>query len=63
LNRWYYRWELVVVPREEVEFEAEVIKRRTRNGVKEVRVHYIHYPEKWDRWIPESDLREGKDNN
>ncbi len=36
----------------------KVIKRRTRKGIKEVYVKWLNYPEKYNSWIPEKDLKD-----
>ena len=40
-------------------FKVEkVLKRRSRNGRREVLVRWLHWPKKYDSWIPASDLRD-----
>jgi hypothetical protein len=36
----------------------EVIRRRTKNGIKEVYVKWRGYPDKFNQWIPESDVQD-----
>ena len=39
-------------------FKVEkVLKRRTRNGRREVLVHWLHWPKKFDSWILEENLQ------
>ncbi len=58
----FYAFELMsanLPPGEEREYVVEsILKRRTRNRVKEVFVHYRGYPKSQDRWMKESDLRQ-----
>ena len=40
-------------------FKVEkVLKRRKRNGIKEVYIKWLGYPKKFNRWLPESDLKD-----
>lgn len=34
----------------------KIVERRTQNGVKEAKVRWFGYSDKFDRWIPESDI-------
>lgn len=34
----------------------KILRKRTRNGQKEVLVRWLHWPKKYDSWIPEKDL-------
>lgn len=54
----FYESELQVVEVDDsTEYRVEhVLKKRTRNKVKEVLVRWLHWPSKYDSWIPERDL-------
>ena len=36
----------------------KILKRRTRNKRKEVLVRWLHWPQKYDSWILESDVKD-----
>ena len=41
------------------EYRVEkILKRRVRNKRKEVLVHWLHWPKKYDSWIPEADVKD-----
>ena len=41
------------------EFSIEkILRRRTRNNVKEVLVRWLHWPKKYDSWIPAEDVKD-----
>ena len=41
------------------EYRVEkILKRRVRNKRKEVLVRWLHWPKKYDSWIPEADLKD-----
>ena len=41
------------------EYRVEkILKRRVRNKRKEVLVHWLHLPKKYDSWIPEADVKD-----
>ena len=41
------------------EYRVEkILKRRIRNKRKEVLVRWLHWPKKYDRWIPEADVKD-----
>lgn len=42
-------------------YRVEVLRRRTRKGVRECLVHWIGYPSSQDQWIKESDLLDNDD--
>ena len=37
-------------------YVEKIIKRRTRNNRRELLVRWLHWPKKYDSWIPEKDL-------
>ena len=41
------------------EYRVEkILKRRVRNKRKEVLVRWLHWPKKYDSWIPEADVKD-----
>ena len=43
------------------EYRVEkILKRRVRNKRKEVLVRWLHWPKKYDSWIPEADVKDCK---
>ena len=53
----FYEEELALFDNVSMEYAVEeVLKRRTRNGIKEVFVKWYGYPEKFNSWIPETNL-------
>ena len=41
------------------EYQVEkILKRRVRNKRKEVLVRWLHWPKKYDSWIPEADVKD-----
>lgn len=54
----FYEPELqAVIVDESTEYHIEkVLKKRIRNKHREVLVHWLHWPKKYDSWIPESDV-------
>ncbi len=54
----YYQSELqkVIIPRDTLFVVDEIVGRRTRRGVREVKVRWLYWPEEHDEWIKESDL-------
>ena len=36
----------------------KILKRRVRNKLKEVLVRWLHWPKKYDSWIPEADVKD-----
>jgi hypothetical protein len=54
----FYEQELQAVSVDEnTEYHVEkILKKRTRNKRKEVLVRWLHWPKKFDSWIPEKDL-------
>jgi AAA+ superfamily predicted ATPase len=36
----------------------DIVKKRTRNKQKEVLVKWLHWPKKYNSWIPEADVRQ-----
>ena len=41
------------------EYRVEkILKRRVRNKLKEVLVRWLHWPKKYDSWIPEADVKD-----
>ena len=36
----------------------KIFKRRVRNKCKEVLVHWLHWPKKYDSWKPEGDVKD-----
>ena len=49
-----------VVPNEFYRVEKVLKRRHRRSHPKEVLVRWLHWPAKYDDWIPESDLRDYK---
>ena len=42
-----------------MEYRVEkILKRRVRNKQKEVLVRWLHWPKKYDSWIPEADVKD-----
>ena len=39
-------------------FIQDILKRRVRNKRKEVLVRWLHWPQKYDSWIPEEDVKD-----
>jgi hypothetical protein len=35
----------------------KVLKKRTKNAIKEVYVKWLNYPESYNSWIPEKDIK------
>ena len=54
----FYEQELQAINVDEgTEFSIEkILKRRTRNKKREVLVRWLHWPKKYDSWIPETDI-------
>ena len=55
----FYKPELQAV---NVDFPTEyhiekILKRRVRNRRKEVLVRWLHWPKKYNSWIPEADMK------
>ena len=48
---------LTIDPTTEYRVE-EILKRRVRNKRKEVLVRWLHWPKKYDSWIPEADVKD-----
>ena len=46
-----------VYPSTEYHIE-KILKRRVRNKQKEVLVRWLHWPKKYDSWIPEADVKD-----
>ena len=60
VDRTFYEPELQLVtidPTTEYRVE-KILKRRVRNKRKEVLVHWLHWPKKYDSWIPEADVKD-----
>ena len=59
VNGTFYEPELQPVtidPTTEYQVE-KILKRRVRNKRKEVLVRWLHWPKKYDSWIPEADVK------
>ena len=54
----FYEQELQAINIDDgTDFSIEkILKRRTRNKKQEVLVRWLHWPKKYDRWIPETDI-------
>ena len=39
-------------------FIQDILKRRFQNKQKEVLVRWLHWPQKYDSWIPEDDVKD-----
>ena len=60
VDRTFYEPELQLVtidPTTEYWVE-KILKRRVRNKRKEVLVRWLHWPKKYDSWIPEADVKD-----
>ncbi len=60
INGYFYRQQLTKTsaPQPEEYFRVEaILKKRRRKGKKELFVKYLHYPARFNEWIPEENLR------